>query len=160
MKLLDLPPELFQHIVHDAVSGSVNFHEAWKLRLVCRTFAAEVEYYILTTRPISDFATWNDRNFLGRCLHRYLAQRLASPKDIDQGFLDKLQSLVNWVIEELDIKEKREVQETTERVCAGLVRSVGRTHLVEVLHHDYYQTLQAGQHSRSTRTIKLSLHWQ
>jgi hypothetical protein len=134
MPLLDLPPELFQHIIHDAVNGSENVREAWKLRRVCRTFATEVEYDILATRPISEFTSYYDRHFLGECMHRYLAQRLRSPKDVDQDFLKKLQTLVDWVIEELGIKEKRELQETTERVCAGLAENLGRTHLVQVLH--------------------------
>jgi hypothetical protein len=37
-------------------------------------------------------------------------------------------------MEELGIKEERELQETTERVCAGLAENLGRTHLVQVLH--------------------------
>ncbi|KAF2449840.1 hypothetical protein P171DRAFT_480899 [Karstenula rhodostoma CBS 690.94] len=41
--ILDLPPELFQNIIHELVKD-LGILRAWTFRSVCRTFAAEIEY--------------------------------------------------------------------------------------------------------------------
>lgn len=41
MDLLDLPPELFQHIISDLVSAGIR--EAWRLRSVSRKYAENSE---------------------------------------------------------------------------------------------------------------------
>jgi hypothetical protein len=43
MQLLDLPPEIFQHITHDLVSAT-GPGGAWEYRTICRTFAAEIAH--------------------------------------------------------------------------------------------------------------------
>ncbi|KAF2824859.1 hypothetical protein CC86DRAFT_420173 [Ophiobolus disseminans] len=127
MELLDLPPELFQHIIHGVIEGSPCLREAWKLRRVCRTFAAEISYDILTKRPISDFQSKaSDRCFLENCIHRYLVARLQSPHGINATFLAKLQSIVDWTVAETGPQTQRQRDDITEQVCAGLKHLVGR----------------------------------
>ena len=49
-RLLDLPPEMFQNIIHHLVDD-IGTCEAWKLRGTCRTFAAEITHDILSNEP-------------------------------------------------------------------------------------------------------------
>jgi hypothetical protein len=59
MNLLDLSPELFQQVAHEVVEFD-SIDSAWKLRQVCRTFAAGIGYEVLGNRSISAFSSWTD----------------------------------------------------------------------------------------------------
>ncbi|KAF2824680.1 hypothetical protein CC86DRAFT_407841 [Ophiobolus disseminans] len=61
MKLLDLPPELFDEVVaHYVASESVA--RAWKMRFTCRTFRAAITGAIYATRPIQAILQREDSN--------------------------------------------------------------------------------------------------
>lgn len=46
MQLMDLPPELLQHIIHDLVTVA-GVNKAWNYRQLYRTFAAEISHDVL-----------------------------------------------------------------------------------------------------------------
>jgi len=72
--LLDLPVEVFQMITHELVSSAIGnvtvpyqicrIKDVWKLRNVCRTFAAEIERNVFSQQP--------KEIYLGSCVLRRL----------------------------------------------------------------------------------------
>jgi hypothetical protein len=119
MELLALPPELFQQVAHDLVEVA-GITGAWKLRGVCRTFAAEISQDIMGKRKISDFKGLRNRDFLRRGLSRYLAARLHQPLDVNQDFLDKVQSMVEWAAVASDAKTAVQRDKVAVSICAAL----------------------------------------
>jgi hypothetical protein len=132
MNLLDLPPELFQQVAHEVVE-SVGISSAWKLRQICRTFADGIGYEVLGKRSVSAFPSWIDRLFLGHHVDLYLATRLQLPLDTNPGLLAKLQSIVEWVVEEMDITDSKRRMQIAGEICASLKQSVGGHRLVDAI---------------------------
>lgn len=132
MELLDLPPELFQQVAHDLVEVA-GITDAWQLRGVCRTFAAEISHDIFAKRKTWEFTSYRDRRFLRLAVHRYLAARLHHPLDIDKRFLDKIRIMVDWAASVSHAKTASQKDEIAEKICAVLNTSTGGLHLLHVL---------------------------
>lgn len=96
MQLLDLPPELFQHIVHDLVSV-VGVSEAWKYRWLCRTFAAEISHDVFAKSDHDMFVTYRDDRLLGRGPDIHLLNRLDSPCCVNTVVLAKTKDMIDCV---------------------------------------------------------------
>ncbi|KAH7371707.1 hypothetical protein BKA66DRAFT_469322 [Pyrenochaeta sp. MPI-SDFR-AT-0127] len=54
LKLLDMTPEIFAHIIHLLVED-VGVFNAFQYRPVCKTFAAEIFYNVISLRPAESF---------------------------------------------------------------------------------------------------------
>lgn len=132
MNLLDLPPELFQHIIHELVSTGSLFDDfddgeennVWSLRSVCRTFAAEIEHDVLNNQPKEFLNVSYHEKLMKPCMDRYLFNRLMSPRDVSRKFLAKVKDMVDYVIEELCIGDQQREQHT-EKILHGFSKILG-----------------------------------
>ncbi|KAH5007061.1 hypothetical protein HBI22_213150 [Parastagonospora nodorum] len=135
MHLLDIPLELFQQIARDVVEVA-GITGAWKLRGVCRSFAAEISHDIFFKRTAAEFTGWSQTRFLMPTMDRYLAALLRLPLDVDQLLLDKIQSMVHWATTEVDGNTKSNKDDAAENVCTGLLNVVGGSNLVYPIIHE------------------------
>ncbi|KAH7070676.1 hypothetical protein BKA63DRAFT_569043 [Paraphoma chrysanthemicola] len=108
MDLLDLPPEIFQYIVHNFVS-TVGIRRAWNVREVCRTFAVEIQYDVLHSQPLGedDIPQWSWSTSVRPLPTRYVASivryRLNKPLNASPEFLDKLRQMIQFLRDESDV---------------------------------------------------------
>ncbi|KAF2130151.1 hypothetical protein P153DRAFT_418903 [Dothidotthia symphoricarpi CBS 119687] len=96
MKLLDLPPELCQHIAHILVKD-VGIAKAARYRLVCKTFATGIHANFITRQNIEDLLAIGPRNHFismhsGTILRKRLSLEFASIAKPIQELVDKLLS--------------------------------------------------------------------
>ncbi|KAL1600543.1 hypothetical protein SLS60_006929 [Paraconiothyrium brasiliense] len=122
MKLLDLPPEMFQRIVHVLVQQTEP-QGAWKLRGVCRTFAAEIEYDIFAMQTQDAFASDPSRLFMRKHLWRYLFYRTKSILDADATVPD----IINATISYLQGYGSEGSNQTSDQLREALCKAVGHT---------------------------------
>ncbi|KAI8941141.1 hypothetical protein NX059_002378 [Plenodomus lindquistii] len=102
MYLLDTPPEIFQHIIHDLVTV-IGCCKAWKLRTVCRTFAVEIRHDILANRSIADLESPGIATVVDQNLGILLSNRSLKPLDADTALLDKIETLGQYLLKELEM---------------------------------------------------------
>ncbi|CAN9274112.1 unnamed protein product [Alternaria alternata] len=118
MLLLDMPPELFDNVIHELVSLA-GIDGAWKLRGVCHTFKATITYDIFAKRPVKAFThrTWR---ILKKQYGLYLYYRSKAPLDIDPYLSNMVNDMVNCMAKELD-KNTDDGEETVrQNLCDAL----------------------------------------
>ncbi|KAI4694483.1 hypothetical protein J4E81_006701 [Alternaria sp. BMP 2799] len=117
--LLDLPVEIFQMIVHELVNSAINnvkgpsqgfqIDGVWRLRDVCRTFSAEIERNVFSLQPQE---TYYNKYFVSRLalkrLPRYMMQVKRIPGNINEGFHARLQRMISYILQELDIEDEKQ----------------------------------------------------
>ncbi|KAJ4360814.1 uncharacterized protein N0V89_001381 [Didymosphaeria variabile] len=122
--LLDLPPEVFQRVVHELVSD-VGVVEAWKLRGVCRTFAAEIHHDIFAHQPkeilLASMDTSEHMKIFQNNLTVYLRNRLNKRLDANGMLVSKIQELWDYPTETLHIQDFQKRQECAARLIEGIV---------------------------------------
>ncbi|KAF2824858.1 hypothetical protein CC86DRAFT_407997 [Ophiobolus disseminans] len=113
MGLADMPPEIFQHIVHDVVSVA-GPGDAWKICKVCRIFAAEIADDIFAKSDQDTFRSRKDIELLHRGLDIFLLNRLDFPHDVNPTIFAKLTAMVDYLLQELGLQGKAAVSDWTE----------------------------------------------
>ncbi|KAI4937361.1 uncharacterized protein J4E92_002091 [Alternaria infectoria] len=117
--LLDLPVEIFQMITHELVNSAINnvkgpsqgfqIDGVWRLRDVCRTFSAEIERNVFSLQPKE---VYYNKYFVQRLalkrLPRYMMQAKRIPGNINEGFHARLQRMISYILQELDIKDEKQ----------------------------------------------------
>ena len=132
MGLLDMPPEIFQHIVHDLVSAA-GPGEAWKYRTLCRIFAAEIAHDVFAKSDKDDFKTTKDRRLLERGLDIFLLNRLDLPRDVDPAVLAKLTGMLDYLVQEVGLQGKDARSSCAEDLCHGLVTVVEPSRIIDAM---------------------------
>jgi hypothetical protein len=126
-QLLDLPPELFQIIIHKVVAiqdvkqyanGSWGPRNAWKLRGVCRVFAAEIKHDLLTNQPHHELPGCSE--IIENNMATYLFRRVQKPLDTRTNLTTIINQMVNYICEVHSVPTARR-QGVLEDMCAGLV---------------------------------------
>ncbi|KAF2449805.1 hypothetical protein P171DRAFT_440257 [Karstenula rhodostoma CBS 690.94] len=130
--LLDLPPELFQRVVHELVLD-VGIVEAWKLRSVSRTFAAEIHHDIFAHQPKEVFIAYLNRTSPGCPLPRnngeilknnlplYLRNRMNARLDADGVLVPKLKELLDYLMKELGVQDFEQRQQHAIQLTEGII---------------------------------------
>ncbi|OAG23387.1 hypothetical protein CC77DRAFT_1006747 [Alternaria alternata] len=108
-ELLELTPEIFKMIVHEFNAESPS--STWKLRSVCRTFAAEIEDDLLSHQP--ENVVEKTPEVIKNKMAEYLIIHLHKISDVNDPLLKMLRRMADYLIRELAIPEKdRKVTET------------------------------------------------
>jgi hypothetical protein len=140
--LLDLPVEIFQMITHEVVSsasGAVysSYYQVryvWRLRSVCRTFAAEIERDLLSQQPKQFYHnSYLVQCLIWKCLPRYITQASRISGNVNEWFLARLQSMANYILEKLDIEDQKQRAGIREQLFAGLGKMVNQIALANAL---------------------------
>ncbi|KAF2183200.1 ankyrin [Zopfia rhizophila CBS 207.26] len=109
MELLDVPPEVFQCIIHSFVN-KVGPVKAWKARVVCRTFAAEIYYDVFANQPLAAFKTSVSKRILNSNMGLFLINRNKKPLDVHPYLPSLVKYCTDEVIsitsDELDTKQR------------------------------------------------------
>ncbi|KAI4619310.1 uncharacterized protein J4E87_007560 [Alternaria ethzedia] len=142
--LLDLPVEIFQMITHELVSsavGGVNrsakgrqIEGVWRLRYVCRTFAAEIERNVFSQQPKAVY--YNNYYFerlVLKSLPRYIMQVKRIPGNINEGFRARLQRMTSYILQELDIKDEKQRADIIDKFYVSLRKIVNEYGLSHAL---------------------------
>ncbi|KAF2635780.1 ankyrin [Massarina eburnea CBS 473.64] len=116
MELLHFPPEIFQNIVHELVC-SVGVDKAWKMRGVCRTFAAEIRYDIVTNQTKDSF---RGSKVLDNVFDAYLQARMKIPLDINPQFVKFLHDIVDYLSAEKPPSAPDDRDAITLQLCSGI----------------------------------------
>ncbi|KAJ4359572.1 uncharacterized protein N0V89_000127 [Didymosphaeria variabile] len=139
MQLLDLPPELFQRIIHQLVNdyGSDNILDALNLRSVCRTFAREIEHDIFSKQSsevVSSIFIHCSEKFYLRHAWKYLFYLVKSNRNRDCVVSKRIEEMVDYLVtvRGLDAQLK---DAYTEALCATAVyyQYPARSRFAEVL---------------------------
>ncbi|KAL1600571.1 hypothetical protein SLS60_006957 [Paraconiothyrium brasiliense] len=122
--LLDLPPEILQRVVHELVSD-VGVVGAWKLRGVCRTFAAEIHDDIFARQSkevlMASMDTAHHLQIFENNVIVYMRNRLNKRLDANGILVSKLEELWAYLMEKLHIREFEKRQEYATRLIEGLL---------------------------------------
>ncbi|KAL1600544.1 hypothetical protein SLS60_006930 [Paraconiothyrium brasiliense] len=108
--LLDLPPELFQNIIHDVVTD-LGVARAWTIRSVCRTFAAEIECDAFTRQVRQNIGLpciyrFEPRPFWEQWFSKYMSyhvKRLHDYLDPADTFLHRIHDMTKFFNTELHL---------------------------------------------------------
>ncbi|KAL1797872.1 hypothetical protein ACET3X_004478 [Alternaria dauci] len=119
-ELLDLPLEIFKTITHELNTESSS--STWRLRSVCRTFAAEIEDDLLGNQPRS--VVENMPQIMNNRIAGYLLLHLHKTSDINNLLLKMLRRMADYLIQELAILEK-DRKDTETSMIDGFVRVCG-----------------------------------
>jgi hypothetical protein len=152
MDLLDLPPEIFQMVVHEFVS-KVGVREAWKCRSVCRnflqqvpgsfrlpvlgTFAVEIHHDLFAKQSIA--ALSRCESILKRNLALYLFNRTKNLLDVNDFVPNKIKSAVNFLMENCRYDGTTQRDKLTKIICDAF--------RPDILNGVIYDTLRASQGS-------------
>jgi ankyrin repeat protein len=132
MDLLDLPPEIFQMVVHEFVS-KVGVRKAWKCRSVCRnflqqvsgsfrspslgSFAVEIHHDVFAKQSIA--ALSRCESILKRNLALYLFNRTKNLLDVNDFVPNKIKRAVNFLMENCRYDGTTQRDELTKIICDG-----------------------------------------
>ncbi|KAH7082376.1 hypothetical protein FB567DRAFT_594863 [Paraphoma chrysanthemicola] len=142
MNLLDLSPEIFQHIVHDFVS-IVGIRKAWNARKVCLTFAVETQYDVLHLQPLTkDDVNWFGYDRSIRPLPKayppsIIRSRLNKPPNSFPGFLNKTHRMARSLRDAME-SSRQESEETVTTLCESLAQGLPGYRLELALTSDVY----------------------
>ncbi|KAF1958201.1 hypothetical protein CC80DRAFT_559028 [Byssothecium circinans] len=119
------PVETFSQIIHELVTEA-GIIESWKLRSVCRTFAAEIHHDIFAYQSKERIAeVGNDekhKKIVSENLGIYLLNRLRNPLDVDIGFLNLLRELIGFLAKETHFSSLEDRQAVTVQFCDGIAK--------------------------------------
>lgn len=142
--LLDLPVEIFQMITHELVKSAINnvkglsrrfeIDSVWRLRDVCRTFAAEIERNVFSQQPKDIyFNVYSVQRLALKRLPRYMMQVKRIPGNINENFHGRLQRMTNYILQELDIEDEKQRTGIIERFYLSLGKIVDASKLSHAL---------------------------
>ncbi|KAF2854020.1 hypothetical protein T440DRAFT_514766 [Plenodomus tracheiphilus IPT5] len=103
MYLLDLPPEIFENIIHELVSAGIL--AALRLCTVCRTFADGIAHDVLANRKIAEFGSSTISPFLARHLATFLSNKAKCPLDADSTLLHKINEMGRFLVDNLKLED-------------------------------------------------------
>ncbi|KAF2115906.1 hypothetical protein BDV96DRAFT_60916 [Lophiotrema nucula] len=116
MELLDLPPELFQHVMHQLVSV-VGVRAAWRLRPVCRTFAAEIRQDVVANQPLHVFHHYRANVLFDKVAATVLFNRIVKPLDVDPTIPNKIKDTVEALLQHVSDNTASVRDQYTEALC-------------------------------------------
>ncbi|KAH7082373.1 hypothetical protein FB567DRAFT_551333 [Paraphoma chrysanthemicola] len=122
MGLLDLPPELFSLVTHHLVC-TAGVAQAWPLRRVCRTFAAEIAYDVLAKQPKEVLIPISARAIMRKNLPTYLYNRIQAPSDVNTRLLERVKAMASYLHTELKIKNSVAKDRTLNKLSIFLAKN-------------------------------------
>ncbi|KAI4700215.1 hypothetical protein J4E81_004253 [Alternaria sp. BMP 2799] len=140
MPLLDFPPEVFENVAHELVSIA-GVGKAWKLRGVCRTFKAAITFDIFAKQSIEAFRPWRSlHTIFSRNLGLYLYYRSKDPLEAQPYLPDRINDMVDYLAEELEITKKSEKEVLRRDLCdkLGHPTSASTVFCALIDEHAYY----------------------
>jgi hypothetical protein len=142
--LLELPIKIFKMITHELVSSTTGvssdysrFVLVWKLRVVCRTFAAEIERDVFSQQQREFYRScYRIECLIIKYLSRYMTQVSRVVGNVNQGFCARLQRMTSYLLEKIDIKDEKQRTDTIDKFYLGLVKLIPHWQLAHVLWSD------------------------
>ncbi|KAF2712961.1 hypothetical protein K504DRAFT_487502 [Pleomassaria siparia CBS 279.74] len=120
MELLDLPPEVFQNIIHEFVAD-VGINKAWRCRQVCRTFSLEIHSDIVVRQPLSVVLPDHCPTSVGKILEHNIVQysfnRTKNPLDANTFLPNAIKNVVNSLMQVEEYYTEYCTSECTLMVC-------------------------------------------
>ncbi|KAF1960764.1 hypothetical protein CC80DRAFT_544159 [Byssothecium circinans] len=154
-RLLSLPIEIFQQITHNLVS-EVGITTAWKLRLTCRTFAAEIKHDIVARQPLSAFlrrpiydgyirTSWiytPPKPLFDQLVWMLLCRctRVAT-KGVHPLIPTKINLILDWLAEELGTNKEHGLDEYRERICKATAEHLSAFSVIKILVGRHYLSM-------------------
>jgi hypothetical protein len=120
-QLLDLPPELWQHVVHYLVLET-GMKEVWRLRGVGRTFKRDITDNIVTKQPPEAF--WSATTIWKSIIGQYFFYRANNTKvkDITTELPSAFNKMADYLVAKLKLNTGR-CKESLETPCKGVVNT-------------------------------------
>lgn len=116
--LLDLPAELLQMVIHELVitskdpsclwrpSSHPGIGQLWKLRGVCRSFAAEIEREVFSQQPREFYSHRNIQRLIKTHFSRFVLQVSRKPGSVNEKMFTRLQRMVQYIVNRSNMKTK------------------------------------------------------
>ncbi|CAN9286460.1 unnamed protein product [Alternaria alternata] len=130
--LLDLPAELFQMVIHELVITSKDpsypfcpsphpgIGQLWKLRGVCRSFAAEIEREVFSQQPREFYSHRNIQRLIKTHFSRFVLQVSRKPGSVNEKMFTRLQRMVQYIVEQVEYENKEQHNEVIDKTYSGL----------------------------------------
>ncbi|KAL5435184.1 hypothetical protein PMIN07_002691 [Paraphaeosphaeria minitans] len=133
--LLSIPAELFQQITHELVTD-IGVVEAWKLRGVCRTFAAEVFNEIFSRQPEEVLQETLEKKFVRKNIGVYLTHVMKTSAGATGALMQKTKHLLNDITESLGIDQEQRRDEHARRLFQGLTSRLQAEEIADLIWPD------------------------
>ncbi|CAN9302213.1 unnamed protein product [Alternaria alternata] len=145
--LLDLPAELFQMVIHELVIASKDpsypwrpsphpgIGQLWKLRGVCRSFAAEIEREVFSQQPREFYSHRNIQRLIKTHFSRFVSQVSRKPGSVNEKMFTRLQRMVQYIVEQVEYEDKEQRNEVIDKTYSGLIQMRDLTSLNTILRY-------------------------
>ncbi|KAL6703819.1 hypothetical protein ACN47E_009038 [Coniothyrium glycines] len=128
MGLLDLPPEIFEHIMHEYVK-QVGVPAAWKIRGTCKTFLPYVEYAVFAKPCMNQYLkSAAARNILRQNMVEFLFHRSVKSSNNATDLLPRFIREVMGNLQKADPAAMQQEQHIRRTLCEVIVRKHPNTY--------------------------------
>ncbi|KAH7070674.1 hypothetical protein BKA63DRAFT_579368 [Paraphoma chrysanthemicola] len=140
MDLLDLPPEVFEDVIHELVS-TAGVDEAWRLRGVCRVFSSAITFDILAKQPRQAFATKPFSvtkgviygKLMTKTFGTYLYYRTRNYRDVHPEIPERIHQMVAYLrgLKNVDLPDQEDL--IFQELCNNIDKSAVRRHIIQAM---------------------------
>jgi hypothetical protein len=122
---LDLPAEILPMVIHELVDSiqeegpyyRVMISPTWKLRSVCRGFAAEIEREVFSQQPNEFYSkNYGVQRLIQNSFSRYMMQISRKAGNVKKWFFTRLQRMAHYVVEQVDCEIKTNVPTSSRKL--------------------------------------------
>lgn len=143
--LLDLPAELFQMVIHELVITSKDpsypwrpsphpgIGQLWKLRGVCRSFAAEIEREVFSQQPREFYSHRNIQRLIKTHFSRFVLQVSRKPGSVNEKMFTRLQRMAQYIVEQVEYEDKEQRNEVIDKTYSGLSKILPMDDVIHAL---------------------------
>ncbi|RYN60510.1 hypothetical protein AA0118_g6303 [Alternaria tenuissima] len=143
--LSNLPSELFQMVIHELVitskSPSDSSHpsprprigQLWRLRGVCRSFAAEIEREVFSQQPREFYRHRNVRRLVRAHFSRFMLQVSRKPGSVNEKMFTRLQRMVQYIAKQVEYEDKEQRNEVMDKTYNGLSKILPMDDVIHAL---------------------------
>jgi hypothetical protein len=136
MLLLDLPPEIFQRIIRELVLN-VGIHGAWKARLACGTFAAEIQHHVLATKPLDLLNTPPYFTIVRLNMPYLLYIRIKTGYEVVNDFPDQIKATAEYLHTNSNMYANQSADQCVKGVCQSISETNIPIDIIEVLQRGF-----------------------
>ena len=168
--LLDLPAELFQMVIHELVIASKDpsypwrpsphpgIGQLWKLRGVCRSFAAEIEREVFSQQPREFYSHRNIQRLIKTHFSRFVSQVSRKPGSVNEKMFTRLQRMVQYIVEQVEYEDKEQRNEVIDKTYNGLSKILMMDDVLHALWCDSVGCSRCSKLLGSELPIRLPYH--
>ncbi|CAI6333562.1 unnamed protein product [Periconia digitata] len=163
MGIPKLPSEIFNKIIYQLVVD-LGMCGAWKLRLVSRSFKAEIRYCLFAQQPCANLNVECESHggdftrcaeILEKNIVEYLGYLSKNSRDAAPDLPRYISDMSSYIIRELDIVSKEEELDVVDTMCKGMVRVMGADRVVRTLFSELQDDSSKFEEYRSSRSLEV-----